>query len=1152
MRDLITTMKIKKCQSQYNLRNVFLQTLLFIFFTSFTFAQTTLINEGTFLNLQNLSRQSFYPDSVIQGVFYSQLGSAHAEVINNGNPGNSIVFGNWGCQVLLSFTAPDANQTWTISFDQIMAGDYFGGPFFRVFGSLSDQSLKYEYQGGSVGTTLLTQNSGNEDAWTTKSYQVTVPAGYRNIVLAWWFDGYADVYHIDNVHVIAENDETSDVQSPSVPSGLISSNIEATSFSLSWTASTDDTEVAYYSVYQNGVLINNSFTPTLNITGLTPSTDYTMTITASDAAGNTSAQSSSIDITTIPLDETPPSAPIGLLASNVNSTGAYLTWNPSTDNSGVTGYDILLDGVLRGTAVTTSFNVLGLLPSTSYTLTVRAKDAMGNLSLLSNEVNLTTLAYTSPTDTRLFGINAAAIWDWSPEKVFANAFLSSREVCKAGHWGELGAEANIDTAKWPTEDFTFCLYAGLKKAHGTYKIIFNGNPNTVVTSSAGTISNKTVNGDKITYDLIVPESESETAQFMTFTNTNGIVRNLKIMRPLTIGSSQSYSENVMFTSEFLNFISQFGLLRSMDFMATSQPAGCPDMNWNDRNKPWWRCAIIKPYRTDTSAFLAVPWEYYIQLCNQANVDMWLCIPHLATDEYVNNLALLIKNGGSGYQGLNSNLKVYVEYSNELWNWAAYYAKQSAYIKDKGTELLKASEGNHILNYDNQPSSDWTCADGNCGWEWIPDRFNGYRTVQISTILRSVFGDAAMMTRIRPIISGQLPGGRVPVALSFIREAYGKVNAWNSIARPVNYYIYGCGGSGYYGPDNMSDNLTIDNIWTNHDFNIDNYKEYLRIEANAAITYGLKRVCYEGGPGMDPYGHSEDVKEQAWNDARITQSMIEHLDAWEEYGSEMHTFFHGVDDGPGYYAWSFTNDVTNLNNPKMYAVNYFNITNKKEITYGNVPPFSTDGNNWIKNSIWYRNDPGAGSKHLSTSTSGGYDGYWCSYLFRVTTAGKYKFSFDYANANTATVNIILDGGIPHSSKNISGSGITPVDTLNLQPGLHSVMIETIAGSLDINTVHFDTIVGVITSVTSQPMKENGLTIYPNPASNVVFLRLNSETIGNTSIYIIDIQGKTIINKEHNMVKGENQIDIDLNGLSQGLYILKVCDKNKTYQQRIVKK
>lgn len=90
-------------------------------------------------------------------------------------------------------------------------------------------------------------------------------------------------------------------------------------------------------------------------------------------------------------DTTPPSTPTGLTASGVTSTSVNLSWNASTDNVGVTGYEVFRNGTLAATVGGTSTTVSGLSPSTAYQFTVRARDAAGNTSGNSTAVNVTTL-----------------------------------------------------------------------------------------------------------------------------------------------------------------------------------------------------------------------------------------------------------------------------------------------------------------------------------------------------------------------------------------------------------------------------------------------------------------------------------------------------------------------------------------------------------------------------------------------------------------------------------------------------------------------------------------------------------------------------------------------------------------------------------------
>ncbi|MFD3946718.1 glycosyl hydrolase family 8 [Streptomyces sp. NPDC058579] len=91
-------------------------------------------------------------------------------------------------------------------------------------------------------------------------------------------------------------------------------------------------------------------------------------------------------------DTTAPSVPGSLRSTATTSTSASLAWNASTDNVGVTGYDVFRNGTLVGTATSASYTDTGLTASTSYTYTVKARDAAGNVSGGSNAVTVTTPA----------------------------------------------------------------------------------------------------------------------------------------------------------------------------------------------------------------------------------------------------------------------------------------------------------------------------------------------------------------------------------------------------------------------------------------------------------------------------------------------------------------------------------------------------------------------------------------------------------------------------------------------------------------------------------------------------------------------------------------------------------------------------------------
>jgi chitinase len=198
---------------------------------------------------------------------------------------------------------------------------------------------------------------------------------------------------------------TTDTTAPTAPTSLASSNVTSSSVSLSWTASTDAVGVTGYDIYRGGTtLVGSAATTSFNATGLTAGTAYSFTVKAKDAAGNVSTASSALSVTTSAavVDTIAPSVPASLTSPSQTSTTVNLAWAASTDNVGVTSYDIYRGGtILAGSSTTASTTVTGLTASTAYTFTVKAKDAAGNVSAASSALSVTTGSNPPPSGNKL-------------------------------------------------------------------------------------------------------------------------------------------------------------------------------------------------------------------------------------------------------------------------------------------------------------------------------------------------------------------------------------------------------------------------------------------------------------------------------------------------------------------------------------------------------------------------------------------------------------------------------------------------------------------------------------------------------------------------------------------------------------------------------
>ncbi len=218
-----------------------------------------------------------------------------------------------------------------------------------------------------------------------------------------------------------------DVIAPSIPSGLASSNVTQSGFTVTWTASTDNRAVRSYNVYRNGAYVANVSTNSYKFNGLTALTLHSIRVLAIDAAGNRSAQSAVLAVTTsAPADVTVPSTPGGLTATSVLSNRILLTWTPSTDNVGVTGYNVYVNNVYLKTVTAAQTDLTGLTPLTSYSIQVQALDAAKNRSARSTALSVTTgappdtTAPTVPSNLTLSNLTGTSVnlrWDGSTDNV---------------------------------------------------------------------------------------------------------------------------------------------------------------------------------------------------------------------------------------------------------------------------------------------------------------------------------------------------------------------------------------------------------------------------------------------------------------------------------------------------------------------------------------------------------------------------------------------------------------------------------------------------------------------------------------------------------------------------------------------------------------
>jgi hypothetical protein len=279
------------------------------------------------------------------------------------------------------------------------------------------------------------------------------------------------------------------------------------------------------------------------------------------------------------------------------------------------------------------------------------------------------------------GINLAGISDWMTEMPFVNLMHNARTWMTSNIAYVDGGQNKWDTGLidsipkdengYPLSLPYFVEGAETLQVVHTIWASLAGWPEGIYTLLYDGEGDFAFSGNLV---LLTKENGKITFQFNKPVNDNGIfiikivrsdsanhVRNMRFLMP---GSEFTY-QNMPYYSEWFNRLKPFKVIRFMDWGRANNWGH--DNSWecydddNDTIKVDWKNrAKYSNYTWATNK--GVPYEVMIDLCNRLNADMWVCVPYIASNDYITQLAELIKNQ------LNPSLKVYVEYSNENWNW----------------------------------------------------------------------------------------------------------------------------------------------------------------------------------------------------------------------------------------------------------------------------------------------------------------------------------------------------------------------------------------------------------------------------------------------------------------------------------------------------
>jgi hypothetical protein len=391
-----------------------------------------------------------------------------------------------------------------------------------------------------------------------------------------------------------------------------------------------------------------------------------------------------------------------------------------------------------------------------------------------------------------FGMNLASVVDWTREWAFVDVFKHSRP------WIEHGPKPfAYDAHGWPifspgqsVETLMVREIDGHYPA-GRYVATWRGAGTVEVPGFdvAATVSRKP---GRVEFD--VRPADGGLQLTISGSDRRDPVRDIRVSMP---GFEDAKSP---FHPLFLERLAPFDVLRFMKWQRTE----------NSTTRTWDQRAKLDDARWSTDA--GVPPEAMIDLANARGANPWFCMPHLADDDYVRRFAKLVK------ERLRPDLKAYVEYSNEVWNWV-YPATHYADAEGKRLNLGKPSEGRYYAQRSVEVFRIWE------------EELGHDRLVRV---LASQFVNAWLTEQVLTWQDAYKHADALAVAPYFGHE-YGSAEAAPGIANLTAPQLLDRVGSEVDGPN----------------------RDQMLVQAALARKYGLPLIAYEGGQHLVGVGGAEN-------------------------------------------------------------------------------------------------------------------------------------------------------------------------------------------------------------------------------------------------------------------------------------------------------
>jgi hypothetical protein len=338
----------------------------------------------------------------------------------------------------------------------------------------------------------------------------------------------------------------------------------------------------------------------------------------------------------------------------------------------------------------------------------------------------------------------------------------------------------------------------------------------------------------------------------------------------------SFADNhasILFYPVFLNRLRAYSVLRFMDWMGTNNsPVG----NWAQRTP-----LSYATWSTTSGA----PIEVMVALANVLRAHPWFTIPHRADDTYITNFAQLVA------RGLASDLRVYVEDSNEVWN--AQFS-QYGYAVDQARRQ--------------RPSIDSM-------------QYHALRTYRIGKTLKAALGSSRVIT----VLGAQAVNPWTAThGLAYLRGHFGQIGIDAVAIAPYFGFAVTPAEVAKYA------SMTVDQLLAATQTQVSNPDRYLDYRVRVVATFNIPLITYEGGQHMVGTGGAESNAQlnallDAFNrDPRVKQIYLTYLNRWKQGGGQLFMHFNDVSRYTKWGRWGALEYVAQprTNAPKFDALQTF--------------------------------------------------------------------------------------------------------------------------------------------------------------------------------------------------------------------------------------